>query len=173
MTVAHRKISLVDGTSKVGLVSVDSYTWQVAVTTQPMEYTAEQSIGGLLAFPNMVTAGFSTGYLTDLQLIDKTDSQFQAILVLFNQNPVNSTIVDGQNLVLHPADVNKIVRTIAITPGEYVSVVGVALADVEIGRTFNVANGGTTLYGVLVLDQANVTFVGINDVVINLSCTRD
>ena len=157
----------------MGFVGTASYIARLFVATTAQEYLIGQCIGGLLTFTSTVRDGVFSAYLTDVHLIDKTDTKFQVLLVLFDSNPTLSTITDTQTVVVHPTDMGRVVRTISITPGEYSTVSGAAFADVELGRVLTVAGGGSDTFGVLILDQASVTFAGINDVILNLGYAID
>lgn len=140
-------------------------------------YATGELIGGKLTFSNTFRNGVGTSFLTSVCMVDKAAQAVDFDLVLFDQNPSNTTFTDQAAFDIDDADLSKVVAVINLGSSSRF-----AFADNSVHylgslylplRGTDSAGGATrTLYGALV-SRGTPTFAASTDVTIKLGISQD
>lgn len=120
----------------------------ITVSSSP-DYTAGDSLGGKITLPNVarVTGGLSK--LQTITILDAANQKPTGTILLFNADPAAATITDNAAFAFS-TDAGKVVATVAVASGDYVTIDSKALATLgNINKLVQPA--GTSLYAAFVV----------------------
>jgi len=109
-------------------------------------------LGTLMTFNDAILAGTGIAKLKRVWITDTSKQSANVDLFLFGSNPTASTITTNTPFACPAADLVRIVNIVHITTHSVASATGVSYIDLDrsIRSATPVAEGGYTLYGVLV-----------------------
>ena len=136
-------------------------------------YASQDLIGVKLLFPSVVNVGDLGGFVHSLSIVDESDQKSAMNLILFSEDPTNTTFTDNAAFNIDSADTPKVLGFLPIAAGDYVSFAGPkAIATVRgLGFSFDLASAVIDLYGALVCG-GTPTYAGTNDIIINLGMAQ-
>lgn len=143
---------------------------QVQAITASSAYAAGNVVGGLLTFANAVRVGKTGGTINSVIITDKSGSQVQFDLWLFDSNPTATTVTDKTLLTVNAVDLVRSIGFVSINawcPANAGGAIGQGLLDLR----FALATG-TTLYGIL-MTRGTPTFASVSDVQVRLVISQD
>lgn len=136
------------GENYIGKTGGDVLQTTATPTVSTTAYSAEDCIGGLMTFANMLRVAGGSAILQGITINCKSNQTAAIDLILFGSSPSNTTFTDNAALALNAADFDKVIETIHITDWTKLGTSSFARLQ-NIGTAIKLA-GGTTLYGVLV-----------------------
>lgn len=164
-----------------GLVSAQTVGATKFVSASPTcdtsAYATGELIGGLLTFSNAFRSGVGTGYIASVNMIDLSAQAVDFDLVIFDQNPSNTTFTDQAAFDLADTDKAKVVAVVNLG-----SATRFAYADNSnhyVGSLFIPIRGldsssvaSRTFYAALI-SRGAPTFSTASDVTIKLGIAQD
>jgi len=113
-----------------------------------------------------------SGVIMDLLIKDLGRSNKPFRMVIFDENPINTTFTDNAPLDIADADINKIIGIIEVATSDYVSFNDNSFAIIK-GQNipFKSLTGAATLYGILMSRDAPT--YSANDLTIALGISQD
>jgi hypothetical protein len=140
--------------------------------TASSAYGSSDCIGGKLTLANAMRVSGGTGLLQSIQVIDKSNNKSALVILLFNADPTSATITD-KTAFAYSTDTSKQIRAIQVVNSDYVTINGVATADISVGSKVIKTASGTTLYAAVVLNASTPTFASASDFTISFGILRD
>lgn len=128
-------------------------------------------VGSKLTFTDAMRKNDGTGVLQSLDIIDTDNKKAPLILLIFNQD-ITGTYTNKSAPILSANDKLNLIRAIPINTSDYMTVGGIAIADISPGGRMLTSVGQKNLYGVL-LTNASVSYLSINAVTAKLGIMRD
>lgn len=145
-----------------GLLSTVSITPPI----QAASYTANDLVGGKMELQDVVKQSGGGGMVQSLVLLDLASQGRTVDVVLFGEDPSNTTFAENAPFDVNDADVDKIVGVIRcdekIDIGPMVGVVN------DLAMPFVLPAGGTSLFAAIILRQA-ATYVSTSDLTLRFN----
>jgi hypothetical protein len=133
-------------------------------------YAANDLVGPRLEFDLSAFADVDELYLNHVLLMDKADQAGGYTLVLFEEDPTNTTFTDNGALDINDGDADKIIGVIALTVQTDVGGLRVNYQTITNTMRFPIPirnAGASKLYGCLMLTSGTPTFAA-NSLVVKL-----
>ena len=134
-------------------------------------YTAEDCVGGVLAFAGAASAYANEGVIKRLTIIDADKEDAVLRLYLFDADPSATADTDAATFLPAAADLAKLIGFKAIAAADYKDSTSDSVAVFEMDMPFVLAAGGTTLYGVLVC-TGTPTYTAADDLTVKRVISR-
>lgn len=149
-------------------------------TIDTSAYASGELVGGKLTFTPAVKQSTSTGYVVSVRMTDKAAQAIDFELILFAENPSNTTFTDQAAFDLHDSDIAKVVAVVALDSSStnyayadnsihYVGNLVVPIRGLDTSAT---PQGTKTIYGALI-SRGAPTFATTGDVTITLGIAQD
>lgn len=135
-------------------------------------YHANDVIGGLLTLSNAVRVSGGTALLQSLFVLDAANQKAAMEILVFNSNPSASTFTDNAAPVIHADDRAKIIRRISVLASDYVTIGGLAIADISPGSRVVKAAGSRNLY-MVITTPGTPTYVATSDLSVSVGMLED
>lgn len=138
------------GSGPGGGTSVGGFTAlvQLVPAVQQVAYAVNQSVGGLLSFPNATRVAGGSGMIQAVTIANKSAQAPVLDVVFFNANPTASAFADRTAAALAAADVGKVVLVAHPLDNTAIGTPVIQQAG-QLAQPFALA-AGTTLFGLLV-----------------------
>lgn len=164
---------LAAGENHIGSVggTTAQITPSLTVSTTPA-YSSGDNVGGKLTLSNIVRVSGGSGVIQSLLVVDASNQKAAFDVLLFNADPTNTTFTDNGALTINSADVAKIVRRISVAASDYVTVGGVAVAEIAVGGKPIVPASGTTMYAAVVT-TSTPTYAATTALIVRLGVLQD
>lgn len=94
----------------------------ITPTITTTQYTAGDSVGGLLTIDNNAIPNGGAAYIEAISIADKQAGNTQIDVIVFNENPSSSTITDNDPVSIHSDDLSKVIGLQSISTSDYFSV---------------------------------------------------
>lgn len=160
------------GENHVGEVggNTDQITPTLAVAT--LVYSSGNVVGGKLTLTNAMRVSGGTGILQSLLIIDNANQKAAFDILLFNADPSAGTYTDRVAFTFNVTDRAKLVRRVSVAATDYVTVGGVAIADISPGGKVLKAVATQNLFAIIVT-TGTPTYAATTDLVIRFGILRD
>lgn len=158
----------------LGAVGGNSNSVSVTPTITAGAYVAGNCVGGILTLTNLLRVGGpGTGIWQSMLVIDKGNQKAPLDVLLFDSNPSGGTYTDHVAISSLTTDLSKLIRRVSIAATDYVTVNGVAIADLSsIARIIKGAAAATTLYAVL-NTSGTPTYASTSDLTVRFGALQD
>ena len=163
--------ALVAGENHIGAVGGHTTiaTATPVVSTSP-SYSANDQVGGLLAFTGAARVAGGSGVIHSVTITDKAKQDATLDLYLFDSNPTSTTFTDNAALTINAADLIKSIGVIRVSTYQDVATNSVG-GTTSTGVPFKLVSG-TTLYGALVT-RGTPTYASTSDLQVRLGILQD
>lgn len=134
-------------------------------------YSALDAVGGKLEFTDVVTPYSNHGHVVRAQLSDKAKQNALLYLVLFSED--FTATADNAAFAVSNADLLNVVAVIEFSVANYASFDANAwcttgFAGVTMNLPFNLAEGGTSLFGQLFVKTSIPTYTSTSDLTVTI-----
>ena len=112
-------------------------------------FSAQDNLGGKLAFGAVMTETGGLAFVESLTLVDRANQKSAMLLLLFSADPSGSTLTDNAATVIADADDVNLVAAIPIAIADYTTVGAKAVANLK-SLHIPIKSGTQSLWGALV-----------------------
>jgi len=162
--------SIAAGETHIGNIGGESIAISQTPTVTVGAYSANDAVGGLLTFANAGRFAGGSGVLKNVLFID--DAGQDAVLELWLFNSTFTAMVDNAAWAPSQADLRKLVAIISTNDGDWFAAGTPSVARVEVSQDYNLAVGGTSLFGQLVT-RGTPTFAATDDISVIIQTLQD
>ncbi len=139
--------------------------------TSGSAYAAGNLLGNLLVFNKAVRYG-RTARINSVIVSDKGNQKAAMDLILFRQQPSNTTLTDKSALAVDPADLVNIIAVLPVLTTSYAAFNANAVAYLgDLRRPVQIDGDVDTLWGLLVC-RGTPTYVSTSDLQVSLGLER-
>jgi hypothetical protein len=160
------------GENHTGAVGGHTVQIDTGIVVDTAVYASGDVMGGKLTLTNAMRVSGGSGILQSVFVQDAANQKPAFELLIFNSDPSAGTYADNAAFTYHVNDRVKCIRRISIMAADYVTLGGVAIADLSPGGRALVASGSRHLYAICVLTSAP-DFAATSDLVIRLGILQD
>ena len=156
-------------------INVGADTAQVSFTptiTSGSAYSAGYTMGGIQTISNAMRVSSGKGTIASLLVTDASNQKSAIDILFFDSTPSGGTYTDRAALVLAAADLPKLVRKVSVAASDYVTYGSYAIADIGAICKAISANGGTSLYALIVC-QGTPTYTSTSALSLKVGLYRD
>lgn len=165
--------SLVAAETHLGEVGGNTIQVVPSLAVSTSIYASGDIVGGKLTLPNAVRVSGGTGMIQSIMVIDQDNQKPVFDLLIFDRDPSNGTYSDNGAFTIHASDAPFLIRRISVSAGDWTTIGGIGIADLDaLGRTIN-ANSGTSLYGLIILNGSTPTYTASTKLTIKIGILRD
>jgi hypothetical protein len=135
-------------------------------------YSSLDAVGGKLEFENVCTPYGSSGVIVQAQITDKAKQDALLILTLFDRD--FTPTADNAAFAISDADLLNVVAVLQFPVADYVdyannSIATMGILSAIIQTPFVLVEGGTSLFGQLMVKTSTPTYVTTSDLTVSLT----
>lgn len=136
-------------------------------------YSAYDSVGGLMEFPNVLRSTLNSGVLTSAKIVDLSSQIVGYELAIFSQNPSSTTFTDNAAIDIDDADISKLLGPVSFSTSDRF-----AFADNSVSSKtaqympVRFTGAPRTIYGAL-RSTGTPTYAGTSDITVCITVEGD
>jgi hypothetical protein len=146
----------------------DIISISTTVTTTAGAYSDGDNIGGLLKFKAADIYMDRVGYIQSAVLTDRASQEIDTDLIIFRDNPENSTFTDNAAFDVHDNDLDKILGIITFDTYKTFNDNSIA-SEGQLSIPFNIVE--SQIFAALVT-RGTPTYASTSDITIRINCFR-